>query len=113
MRHGFGKFDIGGIIGSRAEGDGIFTGIGQNVKFMRSAAAYCAGISSDCTELQADPGKNSAVRFLHETIGLLQTIHIGMKGISILHDEFPRAHHAKSRTDFITKLSLNLVEIDG
>ncbi len=35
-----------------------------------------------------------------------------MKGIGVFHDEFARAHDAETRSDFITKFRLNLIEIN-
>ena len=34
-----------------------------------------------------------------------------MKGIGVFHHEFARAHHTKTRADFITEFGLNLIKI--
>ena len=49
--HGLGQFDVGGIVGTGAEGDGVLAGIGEVVKFMRAGAANCAGIRRHGAEL--------------------------------------------------------------
>ena len=36
-----------------------------------------------------------------------------MEGVGILHQEFPRTHHAKARPDLVAELGLNLEIIDG
>ena len=33
---GFGHFDVGGVVGIRAESDAVFAAVGQDMEFMRS-----------------------------------------------------------------------------
>ena len=48
---------------------------------------------------------------MHDLVGVCQGIHIGMKGVGVLHDEFPRTHDAETWANFVTELGLNLVKV--
>ena len=50
---------------------------------------------------------------MHAVVGDLQRRLVGMEGIGILHDEFAATHQAEARTDLVTELGLDLVQIDG
>jgi hypothetical protein len=55
--------------------------------------------------------KNALISGIHLIVGLLQRGFIDMKGVGVFHDELARSHHTKTRSAFITKLGLNLVNI--
>ena len=48
---------------------------------------------------------------MHLVVGLLQAFFAGVEGIGVFHNEFTRAHHAETRTGFITEFGLNLVQV--
>ena len=68
----FGQFDVGGVIGIRAEGDVVFAGIGQHVEFMRTGAADRTGVGRDGAEFQAQAREDAAVGFIHVPVFALQ-----------------------------------------
>ena len=41
-----------------------------------------------------------------------QSSDIGVKAVGVFHDEFAAAHQAETRPDLITKLGLDLVQIE-
>jgi hypothetical protein len=92
----FGQFDVGGVIGVRAEGDVVFAGIGQHVKFMRAGAADRAGVGRNGTEFQAKARENPAVSVVHVAVFALQIFERGMERVAVLHQELAAAHDAEA-----------------
>ena len=82
------------------------------MELVRTAATYRAGIRCDGAKLKAETGEDARVSVIHNAVSLFQARIIRMKGISVLHQEFARAHHAETRAHFVAELGLNLVEID-
>ncbi|MCY1404513.1 hypothetical protein D9M71_197220 [compost metagenome] len=109
---GLGLLDVGGVIGAVAEGDVVFTGLGQHVEFVGTGAADGAGIGQYGAEIQAQAAEHVAVRLVHAVIGFLQRFLAHVEGIGILHHELASAHQAEARTDLVTELGLDLVEVD-
>src|SRR5690606_30100414 len=64
-RDGCGLLDFGGVVGAVAEGDVVFTGLGQYVKFVGASAADGAGVGLYRTEVQAQAGEHIAVGLVH------------------------------------------------
>ena len=105
------QFHIGGVVGAIGKGDIILTGLSQNMEFVAGGAADGAGIGFHRAIIQAQAIKDRTVGPVHDLVGVCQGIHVGMEGIGILHDEFPRAHDAETWANFVTELGLDLVKI--
>ena len=99
-------------IGSKITGSAVynvgFTGICDNFKFVRTAAANGSCVCDYRAEMQSAAGKYTGIGIIHELILLIQTFFICVKGIGILHDEFTASHQTKTRSLFIAVLVLNL-----
>ena len=48
---------------------------------------------------------------MHQFVGFVQGLGVQMEGISVLHQEFPGAHHAKPGATLVPEFGLNLVEV--
>src|SRR6185437_14065587 len=84
--------------------------IRQNMKLVRTAAAYRSGICGYCPKPQSQAGEYSAVGIMHCTVSFLQTDNAGMERIRIFHYEFTRPHYSKARADLIAEFGLNLIK---
>ena len=49
---------------------------------------------------------------MHREVRTFETFGVEIEGVGVLHDEFPRAHHAEPRADLVAELRLDLVEVD-
>ena len=107
----FGQFDIGSVFAVRAENDQIFAGISDHLEFLRARAADGAGVSAHCSINQTQAIKDAAVSFEHLVVALAGVFSRTVKRVSVFHDEVAAAHHAETRTTFVTELCLNLVEV--
>jgi hypothetical protein len=110
-REGGGHLEIGRVIISVGEHDGVLAGFGQNVKFLRRAAADAAAVRLHGPKIQSDTRENPRIRFEHQPIAFREACFIRVERIGVLHQELARSHDAETRADFIAELGLNLVEI--
>jgi hypothetical protein len=111
-RHGFGFLDVRGVVGTVAEDDIVFAGLGQYVEFVGAGAADGAVVGLNRAELQAQAGEHVAVGLVHAVVGDLQGRLVGVERIGVLHDELAAAHQAEAWADFVTELGLDLVQVD-
>ena len=107
----FGQFDIGSVFAVRAENDQVFAGISDHLKFLRTRSADGAGVSAHGTVNQPQAIKDAAVSREHLVVALAGIFSGTVKGVSVFHDKVAAAHHAETRTTFVTELCLNLIEI--
>ena len=105
------QFDIGGVIGSVAICNNVFTTFSQYLEFVRAGTADAAGICGNRTEFQTQTGEDTAVSVVHILIGRLKRGIVGMEGISVFHDELARTHHTEARTHFIAEFGLDVVKV--
>jgi len=103
--------DVGGVAAGGAGGDGIFPGFGQHVELVGELAADGAGVSAHCSINQTQAIKDAAVSFEHLVVALAGVFSRTVKRVSVFHDKVAAAHHAETRTTFVTELCLNLVEV--
>jgi hypothetical protein len=82
------------------------------VELVRAGTADGTGIGLHRTEVQAQAGEHVAVRLMHAVVGFLQGGLVDMEGVGVLHEEFSTAHQAEARTDLVTELGLDLIEVD-
>ena len=107
----FSQFDIGGVFAVRAENDQVFAGISDHLEFLRTRSADGAGVGAHGTVNQPQAIKDAAVSLEHLVVTLAGIFSGTVKGVSVFHDKVAAAHHAKTRTTFVTELCLNLVEV--
>src|SRR5690606_32106924 len=112
-RNRFGFFDIGGVAAAGGKGDVVLARIRQHMEFVGKAAADAAGVRQHGAEVEPQAGEDVAVGAVHEIVGLLQALLGEVEGVGILHDEFPRPHHAEAGADLVAELGLDLVEVGG
>ncbi len=112
QRQSFGLLDVRGKVGTLAVGNGIFAGIGNDVKLMAEGAADRPRIRRHGAELEAETLKDAHIGIEHDAVADLRRLEIAIEGIRVLHREFTRAHHTKSRTTLIAKLGLDVIEIE-
>ena len=110
-RQRFCKLNVRGVIRGVREDHIVFTALCQYLELMGCATADRTGISLNGAEIQTHAGEDFAVRFVHLVIGLLQRFLRSMERVSIFHQEFARAHDAKTWTHFITEFGLDLEEV--
>src|SRR5581483_413568 len=92
--------------------DRVFARISQYLEFVADVAADRAGIRRHRAEFQTQPRENARISFVHRLVRFIERRLIQMKRIGILHQEFARAHHAETRTDFVAEFGLYLEERD-
>ena len=107
----FGQFDVGSVFAVRAENDQVFAGISDHLEFLRTRSADRAGVSAHRTVNQTQAIKDAAVSFEHLVVALACVFSRTVKRVSVFHDKVAAAHHAETRTTFVTELCLNLVEV--
>src|SRR5882762_1889967 len=61
--------------------------------------------------LQSASPENRHVSVIHFLVADLRLFVGGIKTVGVFHDEFPGAHEAKARANFIAKLGLNLIKV--
>ena len=111
-RYGFGFLDVRGVVGTVAEDDIVFAGLGQYVEFVGAGTADGAVVGFNRAEFQAQAGEHVAVRLMHAVVGDLQRRLVSVERIGVLHDEFAAAHQTEAWADFVTEFGLDLVQVD-
>ena len=108
--------DIGGgrvhvqIVGM-AE-DLALAGGGEDDEFMAEIAADGAGVGAHGNGLQAHAGEGAQIGDEHLVVGMARASRVQIEGVSVLHQEFARAHHAKARAHLVAELPLDVIEIE-
>lgn len=105
-------FDVRGVVGTVAEDDVVFAGLGQNVELVGASAADGAVVGFNRAELQAQAGEHVAVRLVHAVVRDLQRRLVSVERIGVLHDEFAAAHQTEAWADFVTEFGLDLIQVD-
>ena len=87
------------------------SGLRQNNKLMAHIAANWSsfGTHRDC--LQSHASECPKIGDKHFIISNPARIRIEVKGICILHIEFPTTHDPKARPNFIPKFPLNMIKV--
>ena len=111
--HGFGFLDVRRVVGTVAEHDIVFAGLGQHVEFVGASTADGAVVRFNRAELQAQAGEHVAVGGVHAVVGDLQGGLVSVERIGVLHDEFTAAHQTEAWADFVTELGLDLIQVEG
>jgi hypothetical protein len=109
----FGFFQVGRVIASLAAHNGVLTGLGQHHELVAEGAADGAGVGLHHRELEAQALESGAVGLVHDAVAFGRGVIVHIKGVGVLHDEFPRPHDAEARPDLVAELGLHLVEVDG
>ena len=104
-------FHVGGVVGIGAIGDGVFAGVGNDVKFVRTRAADAAVVGGHGAKLQPEAGEDARIGVIHVLIFALQVGVIGVEGIAVFHDKFAPAHDAEAGADFVAEFGLNLEKV--
>ena len=108
-----GFFQIGRIRSRIAIGDNVLTRLGEHMKFMGIVSANIARIRLHGAKFQFHPGQDAFITAIHLLVGCIEAGLVQMKGICVLHCEFPRAHYTESGSTLVAKLGLNLIKVDG
>ncbi len=82
-------------------------------KFVRMFAAHYTGVRLHRKRRQAASFENLDVRIVHFLVTHHRRFIGNIEAVRVFHYELPRAHQPKARADFIPKLSLDLVKING
>ena len=83
------------------------------MELLRAAATNLAAVRVDHAKLEAQASKDRRVGGMHGLVALFETGLVDVEGVSILHNKFPRAHHAETRPDLVPEFHLYLVQVDG
>ena len=65
----------------------------------------------DRPKVEPQTREDAGVGRMHGLVGTVQAVFVEVEGISVLHEEFARAHDAEAGADLVPKLGLDLVEI--
>ena len=84
---------------------------GKNDEFMAHVAADGPGIGFHRDRGQPHAGEGLQVGDKHPVVGLPCGIGVDVKGIGILHQEFPPPHDAEARPHLVTELPLDVIEV--
>ncbi len=106
------RLDIRCVIIGVAVGDGILARVGNDMKFLRLAAADFAAIGPDNPEFEAEALEDGRIGIVHLLVRNFETVLVDVERVRVFHDEFTRPHHAEARANLVAELGLNLVEID-
>ena len=108
---GFGELDVGGVVRLRAR---------RRSRPRRSRRARGTR-ASRCRRSRryrrprrgsaAEPGEDAGIGVVHVAVLALEVGVVGVEGVSVLHDEFARAHDAEARPALVAELGLDLVEV--
>ena len=79
---------------------------------MAEIAADRTGIGTHRNGAQAHAREGAQVGREHAVIGMHGAFAIQIEGIGILHQEFARAHCTEARTDLVTELQLDMIEVE-
>ena len=80
---------------------------------MRMISTHDAGIRLHRKRLNPASLKNAHIGIVHFLVTNQGSLVSGIEAISILHNKFARPHEAKTGANFISKLCLHLIKIDG
>ncbi len=92
--------------------DQILTGFSSDHEFLAGRTADGTTVGLDGDGPQATTLKDPAVGLVHQAIGLLQAVLVGVERIGVLHDEFAPTHQTEAGTNLIAKLGLHLIQVD-
>ena len=112
QREGFGKLNVGRVIGIGTVGDHVFTDVGDHLEFLRARTADGTAVGTNGAKYQTQTGKDAHIRIEHDFVGLTGFFGVAIKAVCVLHHEFAGAHDAETRTTFVTELRADLVEVD-
>ena len=70
--HGLGQLHVGGIVTFTTKGNGILTGLGEYMEFVREIATNGTTVSTHRAEFQTDALKDTTVSIMHDVIGFIQ-----------------------------------------
>ena len=82
------------------------------MKLMGVRTANGTAVRLDGGGIQAQALKNSRLGVIHDVVTALHILCTDIEGVRILHDEFARSHHPKTRPNLITELGLYLIEVE-
>ena len=91
----------------------ILPGISRNHEFMGKASPYIPTIRLHRPEAKTTPREYPDVGIEHLPVAFFRAFFVGVKTVGIFHAELPGPHDTESRSYFITKFCLNLIEIPG
>ena len=80
---------------------------------MGKAAADGAGIRLHHLEGQAAAAEDAVIGVVHPAVAGFGAGFIRVEAVGVLHDEFPPPDQSEAGPDFIAKLHLDLVEVEG
>ena len=104
--------NIGSVITAITTDHHIFAGIGQYHEFVTERTTDSAGVGIDHPIFQTAGLKDLAVGIAHLLITVVGTLFGRIERVGILHNKFTTTHQTEPRTNFITKLGLDLIEIN-
>ena len=102
---------IGGKTAVIAIDERSLAGIGQSHVLDGGIATDLAGVGNDGQGLDVAALANVSVGLLHLVILLLQALLRGGEAVGILHDELATAHQAKTGTELVAELILDVIEV--
>ena len=112
QRHRLGHLDVGGVVGRRAVGDGVFARVRDDLEFVTGPSADVAGIGGDGAESQPHAGEDALVSLVHRAVARHAAGVVAIEGVSILHRELAAAHQAEARPPLVAELGLDVIEVD-
>ncbi len=104
--------DIGRVVAARAGQHRVFAALGEHLKLVAQAAADRAGHGLDGPKGQAAAREDALIGLVHDPVGLLGILFVGVEGIAVLHDELAPAHQAEARPDLVAELGLDLEKVE-
>ena len=102
---------IGGKTAVIAIDERSLAGVGQSHVLDGGIATDLAGVGNDGQGLDVAALANVSVGLLHLVILLLQALLRGGEAVGILHDELATAHQAKTGTELVAELILDVIEV--
>jgi hypothetical protein len=103
------------VIGSKAAiitvDQRSLAGLGQRHVLDGGVATDLAGIGDDGQSLDVAALANVSVGLLHLVVLLLQALLRGGEAVGVLHDELATAHQAKTGTELVAELILDVIEV--
>ncbi|KWV89428.1 hypothetical protein PFLmoz3_00850 [Pseudomonas fluorescens] len=82
------------------------------MEFVGAGTADGAVVRFNRAELQAQAREHVAVGLVHAVVGRLQGSLVGVERIGVLHDELAATHQAEAWADLVTKLGLDLIQVE-
>ena len=102
---------IGGKTAVIAIDERSLAGVGQSHVLDGGIATDLAGVGNDGQGLDVAALANVSVGLLHLVILLLQALLRGGEAVGVLHDELATAHQAKTGTELVAELILDVIEV--